>query len=193
MVPSEAAASSSAIEGVASREPSSTITISNVAASPGRVASASSTRGRRFASSLWAGKKYDSSATRSRSPVEPGIVSISATVVTRRNARAGRGRTGGGGRRSRGSSPRFFARPRSGVGDDVRGAGSASRPYDSVREGSDVEPPYHPSTLPQATPHALTRTLTTTRAAVIVVSRRDAVAPTATSGSANGTKSFEKR
>src|SRR3954451_6570837 len=192
MVPSEAAASSSAIAGVASREPSSTITISNAAASPGRVASASSTRGRRFASSLCAGKKYDSSVTRSRSAVAPGLVSILATVVTRRNARAGRGQTGGGGRRSRRSSPRFFARPRSGVGDDVRG-GSASRSYDSVREGSDVERPYHPSTLPQATPHALTRTLTSTRAAVVVVSRRDAVAPTATSGSANGTKSFEKR
>jgi hypothetical protein len=47
----------SAIRGVASREPSSTMTTSNVSASEGSVASASSTRPCRFASSLWAGKK----------------------------------------------------------------------------------------------------------------------------------------
>ena len=45
---------------VASREPSLTMMISNVSARAGSVSSASSTRPARFASSLWAGKKYDS-------------------------------------------------------------------------------------------------------------------------------------
>src|SRR5687768_5001144 len=60
-----APASSAAMVGVASREPSSTMMISKSPASVGRVASASSTSPRRFASSLWAGKKYDSSGRRS--------------------------------------------------------------------------------------------------------------------------------
>ena len=53
--------------GVASREPSSTAMISNVSASVGqRRRAPRSTRPSRLASSLWAGKKYDSRATRAR-------------------------------------------------------------------------------------------------------------------------------
>ena len=64
------AAASRRQAGVASREPSSTMMISNTSASVGRISSASATSASRFASSLWAGKNR---GVRRPAPAPPGL------------------------------------------------------------------------------------------------------------------------